>query len=171
MTPAARARAFDALVVDPDILFFKMREASAEEIDEKGVYNILLQLHGECIQAGLAAAKVSSEAIAIVDGTLNIPGAHCLPKADALVPAVSAASILAKVIRDRAMIDADELYPGYGFAKHKGYGVPQHQAALERLGPCALHRRSYEPVAKIIREQIVDEPVTSWEVLIKEDPL
>ena len=59
---------------------------------------------------------------------------------------IAAASILAKTTRDAYMVEADTLYPGYGFARHKGYGTPEHLEALARLGPCPLHRRSYAPV-------------------------
>jgi ribonuclease HII len=65
---------------------------------------------------------------------------------DRIVPAISAASILAKVFRDREMTIADQLYPGYGFAVHKGYPTASHRAALNRIGPCPLHRRSFAPV-------------------------
>jgi len=62
---------------------------------------------------------------------------------------IGAASIIAKVLRDRVMIEADAIYPGYGFAKHKAYGTPAHTAALARLGPCAIHRFSYRPIKKL----------------------
>lgn len=65
---------------------------------------------------------------------------------DALEPAISAASILAKVSRDRLMVTMDATYPGYGFAVHKGYATPMHLGALQQLGPCAQHRRSFAPV-------------------------
>jgi ribonuclease HII len=58
---------------------------------------------------------------------------------------IAAASILAKVTRDRIMTELDQIYPGYGFAEHKGYSTPKHYAAIERLGPCAIHRRSFAP--------------------------
>lgn len=69
-----------------------------------------------------------------------------LVRADQLVPAVSAASILAKTWRDALMSDLDRLYPGYGLARHQGYATSAHLAALARLGPSAIHRRSYAPV-------------------------
>jgi len=68
---------------------------------------------------------------------------------DALVLSIAAASVLAKVARDRMLIALDQQYPGYGLARHKGYGTAQHQAALRRLGPCPIHRRSYAPVAAV----------------------
>lgn len=73
---------------------------------------------------------------------------RCPPKADQHSPTVAAASILAKVSRDRHMEVLEQQYPGYGFAQHKGYGTAQHQQALERLGPCAAHRRTFAPVAQ-----------------------
>jgi ribonuclease HII len=69
---------------------------------------------------------------------------------DALEPAISAASILAKVSRDRLMIAMETQHPGYGFATHKGYGTPAHLAALQRLGPCLQHRRSFAPVKQML---------------------
>ena len=65
---------------------------------------------------------------------------------DALSLSIAAASIVAKVSRDRFMVELDGQYPGYGFASHKGYGTPQHRAALDRLGPSPIHRFSYAPV-------------------------
>lgn len=70
------------------------------------------------------------------------------PKADEGSFSVAAASILAKVHRDRLMEALDRLYPGYGFARHKGYGTPEHREALARLGPSPVHRRRYAPVAQ-----------------------
>jgi ribonuclease HII len=71
---------------------------------------------------------------------------HSLPKGDALVLSIAAASIVAKVSRDRMMIDLETQCPGYGFARHKGYGTPQHRAALAALGPSAVHRLSFAPL-------------------------
>lgn len=68
-------------------------------------------------------------------------------RGDALVLSIAAASVLAKVARDQLMVELDQLYPGYGLARHKGYGTAEHQAALRRLGPSPIHRRSYAPVA------------------------
>jgi ribonuclease HII len=65
---------------------------------------------------------------------------------DVIVPLVSAASIIAKVERDRMMNELCALHPGYAFSKHKGYATPEHQEALKRLGPCPIHRMSFKPV-------------------------
>jgi ribonuclease HII len=73
-----------------------------------------------------------------------------VPRADQTVLSVSAASILAKVTRDRILIQFEEKYPGYGFAKHKGYGTQIHMDALIKLGPCEIHRRSFAPIKKLL---------------------
>jgi ribonuclease HII len=91
---------------------------------------------------------------ALIDGNklprdLPCPG-RAIVGGDALEPAISAASILAKVSRDRLMVAMDEVYPGYGFAVHKGYPTPIHLASLQQLGPCAQHRRSFAPVRLLL---------------------
>jgi ribonuclease HII len=70
-------------------------------------------------------------------------------KGDSLVPAIAAASVLAKVTRDREMAAMDLEYPGYGFAKHKGYPTPEHLKALALLGVCPIHRKTFAPVARL----------------------
>jgi len=86
----------------------------------------------------------------LVDGRDPVPGIVCRQEAiidgDAKVLAIAAASILAKVVRDRIMERLDRVWPQYGFARHKGYATPEHLDALERLGPCPLHRYSFTPV-------------------------
>lgn len=74
-------------------------------------------------------------------------------KGDQRVDCISAASILAKVTRDRKMVAYDEQYPEYGFAQHKGYGTAKHRAALNQFGPCAIHRRSFEPVKSLLMDK------------------
>lgn len=75
-----------------------------------------------------------------------------LIKADSLIEEVMAASIVAKVTRDRLMAEYDKVYPGYGFGDHVGYGTARHMTALQQLGVCDIHRRSYKPVAKLIEK-------------------
>lgn len=86
----------------------------------------------------------------VIDGNYNffagVPKTECLIGADKLVPAVSAASIIAKVARDRFMAQAAGRFPGYDFEKHVGYGTAAHRAALTLHGPCELHRRSFKPL-------------------------
>ena len=90
--------------------------------------------------------------LVLVDG-LQVPdvpvAAEALVKGDATSAAIAAASIVAKVLRDRVMAAWDRHYPGYGFASHKGYGAAVHRQALERLGPCPLHRFSYRPLKEM----------------------
>ncbi len=88
----------------------------------------------------------------MVDGRMEIPGLGYPQKAviggDGKIPAISAASILAKVHRDEIMEKLDREYPGYGFRRHKGYPTSEHIASLGRLGPCPVHRRSFRPVSE-----------------------
>ncbi|MFO7821180.1 MAG: ribonuclease HII [Lentisphaeria bacterium] len=90
---------------------------------------------------------------ALVDGNpvpdLPVPS-KSIVRGDSRSASIAAASIIAKVIRDRAMTDYDKVYNGYSFSDHKGYGTRQHLAALKKLGPCAIHRRSFAPVAHIV---------------------
>lgn len=90
--------------------------------------------------------------LVLVDG-LQVPDfsaeAEAVVKGDATSASIAAASILAKVLRDRVMTVSDRHFPGYGFAGHKGYGAKVHQEALERLGPCSWHRFSYKPIAEL----------------------
>ena len=76
--------------------------------------------------------------------------AEAIVKGDATVASISAASILAKVERDRWCVEVDALFPNYGFLTHKGYGTQVHLRALQEHGPCDLHRRSFAPVAKLL---------------------
>ena len=90
-------------------------------------------------------------ALALVDGNRPPPLAvevRTVIGGDRRSLSIAAASIIAKVTRDRIMAEFDRHYPGYGFARHKGYGTPLHAAALDRLGPCPLHRRSFTPIAR-----------------------
>ncbi|ANB16938.1 ribonuclease HII [Dokdonella koreensis] len=100
------------------------------------------------------AALAPGPVLALIDGNqlpadLPCPG-RAIVGGDALEPAISAASILAKTERDRLMRAWDAVHPGYGFARHKGYSTPEHLQALERLGPCAIHRTSFAPVRRLI---------------------
>jgi len=169
LTEKARERAFKGLQEDSSI-FWQMCVAHPAEIDQKGVYVCLCAMHTDCVHSGTLQVQMmfgGKPSAAFVDGNLKIEGARSIPKADSFIPAVSAASIIAKVTHDRLMVESDKLYPEYGFSKNKGYGGDanhQHTRALQARGPCPIHRRSYEPVARILRERSVDEPLFSWEV-------
>ena len=133
-------------------LAWSIASASVEEIDQ---INIL--------RAALLAMKRAVESLGMepdevcVDGNM-LPSIACrcraIVKGDQLVAAISAASILAKVARDAEMAQMESRYPGYGFASHKGYSTPEHLAALRSLGPCEIHRRSFEPVQVLLQKDL-----------------
>jgi len=118
--------------------------ASVEEID---AINILQASHLAMKRAFDALSE--RPAAALIDGNMapdfGCP-TECIIDGDAHVAVISAASIIAKVERDRMMVELCAQYPGYSFSKHKGYATPVHQAALVELGPCAIHRMSFKPV-------------------------
>lgn len=127
---------------------FAIAEASVDEIDS---INIL--------QASLLAMKRAVEALHLQPHKVLVDGNFCPNVAmqkeaiiggDATVPAISAASILAKVHRDRIMAVLDQQYPGYGFAQHAGYGTKAHMQALQTLGICPIHRKSYAPIKDLL---------------------
>lgn len=142
---SAKKRKQLSLLIMEKAYAYAYGRAEAEEIDA-------LNIH----QATLLAMKRAVEALPIkpdfvmVDGLytpqLQVP-CKAIVQGDSLIPEISAASILAKVLRDEEMEVMDELYPGYGFAGHKGYPTVAHREALIRLGPCVIHRTSYAPVA------------------------
>lgn len=118
---------------------------SAAEIDRLNILRATLEGMARAVKALTPGAER-----ALIDGNRLPPGLPCpaeaLVKGDAREPAIMAASILAKVARDRLMRELDALHPGYGFAMHKGYPTPAHLENLRRLGPCSEHRRSFAPV-------------------------
>lgn len=122
-----------------------------EEIDRVNIFQATMI---GMTRALLGLMPAATEAL--IDGNQLPKDLPCPARAivdgDALEPAISAASILAKVSRDRLMVAMDERFPGYGFAAHKGYSTPGHLAALQRLGPCTEHRRSFAPV-KLLLDQ------------------
>jgi ribonuclease HII len=124
---------------------------TADEIDRINIFQATMT--GMC--RALAGLTPSAHE-ALIDGNALPRELPCAGRAiiggDGIEPAISAASILAKVSRDRWMVDLDREYPGYGFAEHKGYATPFHLDALKRLGPCPQHRRSFAPV-KILVDQ------------------
>lgn len=150
-------------LADSKKLSAKRRETLAREIETQAVaWAIGRAEAGEIdrlniLKATFLAMRRAYDALpvqpdlALVDGN-HLPGLPCPGEAiiggDGTVPAISAASILAKVFRDREMAVLDGFYPGYGFAVHKGYPTPPHQAALHRLGVSPVHRRSFAPVRR-----------------------
>jgi ribonuclease HII len=133
-----------AEIIKAKCLAYAVGRAEVEEIDKLNIFH-----------AGLLAMKRAIEGLSLQPTQILIDGTHCpvldipaeaIIKGDQKIPAISAASIIAKVLRDQEMTELDEKYPGYGFAQHKGYSTQIHLAAIKKLGPCAIHRRSFTPV-------------------------
>lgn len=147
LTALRREKLFDE--IRAKALCFSIAEASVEEIDQLNILQATMLAMRRAVQGlRLKPAKV------LVDGN-RIPVldvlAEAIVKGDALVQSISAASILAKVHRDRWCVELDVLYPQYGFAGHKGYGTREHMAALREFGACPQHRRTFSPVAEVLR--------------------
>jgi ribonuclease HII len=128
-----------------------------EEIDRVGVGGALLDAHARAIQGALDKHGFPQMPFVIIDGNRGILGATPLPKADVLIPAVSVASIIGKVYHDRIMRELDERHPGYGFRTNQGYGSKAHREALDRLGVSPVHRKSYSPMAEMVKAP-ADQP-------------
>ena len=146
LTALRRERLFDE--IRAKALCCSIAEASVEEIDRLNILQATLL----AMRRAVAGLRLKPNKV-LVDGN-RLPTLEVLAEAivggDALVPAISAASILAKVHRDRWCLTLDEQYPQYGFARHKGYGTAAHLAALRAHGPCAQHRTSFRPVAELL---------------------
>ena len=145
LTPRVRERLHRQLTSEPDVLW-AVAKKSAAEIDR---LNILRATHA-AMRAAWELLEPRPDHV-LIDG-LPVPQFPCpqtaLVGGDAISLSIAAASIIAKVERDREMEKMDRLYPEYGFAKHKGYPTPEHFAKLRLHGPCPIHRRSFAPVAQ-----------------------
>ena len=137
------------MLIKEHALALSIGRSSVEEIDSLNI-----------LQASLLAMQRAVEALprrpqlVYVDGN-HLPDwrvkAKAIVRGDAKIPTIAAASVLAKVTRDREMEALDSLYPGYGLAKHKGYPTKQHLEALAKLGPSPIHRKSFAPVSAVLR--------------------
>lgn len=147
LTAAKRERLYDE--IRAKALCSSIAEASVEEIDQLNILQATMLAMRRAVE-GLRLKPVK----VLVDGN-RLPRLDVLAEAivggDAKVPAISAASILAKVHRDRWCVERDREYPQYGFAAHKGYGTVEHIQALREHGACPLHRKSFAPVAGVLR--------------------
>lgn len=149
-----RERLFDE--IRAKALCCSIAQASVQEIDALNILQATMLAMRRAVDGlRLRPAKV------LIDGN-RIPVLDVLAEAivqgDALVPAISAASILAKVQRDRWCMELDSQFPQYGFAKHKGYGTLEHMAALRALGACEQHRKSFRPVAQaLMRDRVAND--------------
>jgi ribonuclease HII len=146
LTPLRREKLYDE--IRAKALCFSIAEASVEEIDQ---INIL--------QATMLAMKRAVEGLRLKPAKVMVDGnrlptlvivAEAVVNGDALIPSISAASILAKVYRDRWCAEFDKAYPQYGLAAHKGYSTAEHLAALRLHGACPQHRRTFAPVADVL---------------------
>jgi ribonuclease HII len=126
--------------------------ASVEEIAELNI----LHATGLAMRRAVEALN-PAPVVALVDGNYRFPlpcEVRTVIGGDALSLSIAAASILAKTARDRLMIEMDAVYPGYGFASHKGYNAPVHQTALRQLGPSPLHRMAWAPVKAVLQGEL-----------------
>jgi len=139
-----------ALLIRQRALAFAVGRAEVAEIDKLNI-----------LQASLLAMQRAVSQLLIKPDQVLVDGQYCpaLPgqvraiiRGDKLVPAISAASILAKVTRDQEMCELDRLYPGYGLALHRGYPTRAHREALQRLGVTPIHRCSFAPVRQLVRK-------------------
>lgn len=148
LTEKRREALYDELTGSDDVVW-ALAYADAEEID---AVNILQATHAAMARA--ARSLSTAPDFCLIDG-LPVPGfpiaSQGLVKGDGKSLSIAAASIIAKVSRDRLMLEYAAKYPEYGFERHKGYGTKLHLEALHAHGPCPIHRRSFAPVARVCR--------------------
>ena len=137
------------MLIKEHALALSIGRSSVEEIDSLNI-----------LQASLLAMRRALETLPRRPQLVYVDGNHlpewrfqakAIVRGDEKIPAIAAASVLAKVTRDREMEALDSLYPGYGLAKHKGYPTRQHLEALVKLGPSPIHRKSFAPVSALLR--------------------
>ena len=139
LTEKKREKLFDVII--DECVSYSIAFATVEEIEELNILNATML----AMQRAVEGLDTKAD-YAMIDGNrlppLNIP-AECIVKGDANSMSIAAASILAKVARDRLCLKYDELYPEYGFAKHKGYGTKLYREMILKYGPCEIHRKSF----------------------------
>ena len=154
LTEARREKLFDEIC--EKALSWHIARAEVEEIDELNILHATMLAMQRAVEGLHITPKM-----AMIDGNrcpkLTMPS-EAVVKGDSKVPAIAAASILAKVSRDREMAAFELIYPGYGIGGHKGYPTPVHLEALARLGPTPIHRRSFAPVRQAYetRESLIE---------------
>ena len=149
LVPQIQAQALAWAVVESEV-------ALIDQLNILGASMRAMRLACQEVWRQLAGRDAERPRVLAVDGHLPVPEFTCVPqrlvvKGDARSRAIAAASVLAKVHRDRFMVQMDAQFAGYGFARHMGYGTPEHLAALGKLGPCALHRSSFAPVRALLQ--------------------
>lgn len=146
LSPERREHLFD--LIQDTALAVSIGLASPELVDELNVVGATRY----AMQQALVGLSPGPDYLLL--DYLRLPGIalpqRAFPKADTLSLSVAAASVIAKVSRDRLMVQVNEQYPGYAFDRHKGYGTPQHRTALAKHGPCPLHRMSYSPLKTLV---------------------
>jgi len=151
LTPERREELYEVIKIRATA--FAIARASVEEIDR---INIL--------QASLLAMRRAVKMLQHKPDFIYVDGNRCprwsyrseaVIQGDSKIASIAAASIMAKVTRDREMQALDKTYPGYGLAQHKGYPTPFHLQALQELGPCPIHRRTFRPVAELLENPVV----------------
>jgi ribonuclease HII len=149
LTAAKRDELFD--LIRAEALGVGVGIAAAEVIDQVNILGATLRAMREAV---LSLSRTPD--FILIDGTCKIPvniEQRTIRKGDSLSLSIAAASIIAKVTRDRMMLDYAALYPGYGFAGHKGYGAASHLAAIAKLGPSPIHRKSFRGVKEHLPEE------------------
>lgn len=145
LTPLQRDKLYDKITTES--LAFAVGRAEVAEIEELNIHH-----------ATLLAMRRAVEGLPIAPDEVWVDGLHCpqvlmltrsFVRGDQTIPSISAASIIAKVSRDREMQEYEKLYPGYGFGQHKGYAVKQHFAAIKKLGLSPIHRRSFASLGRL----------------------
>jgi ribonuclease HII len=143
LSERARASLYDEIIADGQVRW-ALAIVDNDEIDRLNI----LRATNEAMRRAVAQLDPQPHHV-LIDGLLVKPfpiPQTAIVGGDGLSFSIAAASIIAKVTRDRLMVDMDARHPGYAFARHKGYGTPQHLAALKKHGPCPIHRRSFLPV-------------------------
>ena len=165
MTPKARERIVERFSHD-DKVVIGIGISMPAEIDAGGIDLAQAQAQGDAIRATFC--RLVYPPFVVVDGinppeigTMDVAHLICLPKGDALVPAVSLASVFAKVEQLRLMRELAKRHPGYGFEKHAGYITAEHKKTLYELGPCPAHRMSWSPVREAVSAR--SQPRNAWE--------
>ncbi len=158
LSPAKREKILTEHVY-PNVKKFVLLQRTVEEIDKVGVKKCLAELTEGC---ALFLRNYYPEAVVVQDGKEPAPvdgskkDVVALVSADDLIPAVSAASIIAKVTRDKYMVDLNDYYPMWGFDVHKGYYTAEHRQAVEKYGVCPMHRRSYKPIKDYLQREAIE---------------
>lgn len=156
---------FKNRIADSKILTERQRERAAKEIREKAVFSVAAKDHAaideiNILQATIGAIEDAIEGLSVTPDTVFVDGRlklniglpyRAIIGGDAKCLTIAAASIIAKVARDKMMAEYDNLYPQYGFIRNKGYGTPEHIRALRRYGPSPIHRLTFSPCATLLK--------------------